>query len=206
MTILGLSLDDVWLSLTSIPSIVIGCLRLLLKLLIVGFADICTGILGGLISNDWMNLSASFLLIYIRSKWGTKIITYIFSSTRQTSTHTQTQTQTHTQTQTLTNNYCCVCSKHCLLPPPTHTHIHTSLTTDGINCGVISHPWTALTGNPNNSNVFSVSISLVVASFCSLDEGSLIVKRNGKFNSLLPNSDFHFRIIYIRNIDVYIII
>ena len=59
-------MTDVWLSLTSIPSIVIGYSRLLLKSLIVGLADICTGMLGGSKNNDWMNLSASFLLIYIR--------------------------------------------------------------------------------------------------------------------------------------------
>ena len=65
ITIWGLLSGDVWLSVTVIPSIVIGCLRLFLKLLVLGLADTFTGILGGLRLHDWLKSSASFLLIYI---------------------------------------------------------------------------------------------------------------------------------------------
>ena len=47
ITILGLSSAVVSLPTTSIPSIVIGCLRLFLKLSILGLTDTCTRILRG---------------------------------------------------------------------------------------------------------------------------------------------------------------
>ena len=65
ITIWGLLSDDVWLSVTLIPSIVIECLKLFLKSLLLGLADTFTGILGGLRFHDWLKSSASFLLIYI---------------------------------------------------------------------------------------------------------------------------------------------
>ena len=81
----------------------------------------------------------------------------------------------------------------------THTHTHTLsyitlLTTGGLSSGVISHPLTASSGNPNNFNVFSVSIFLLVCSSCSFDESVLVENRNGKLNSSQPNFDISFRI------------
>ena len=56
-------------------------------------------------------------------------------------------------------------------------HTHTSLTT-GVYFGVILHPWTELSGNPNNFNVLSVSLFLVVGFSSSFDEGTLLAKWN----------------------------
>ena len=66
IVILGLSSANLWLSATSIPSIVIGCLRSFIKSLILGLADTCIGILGGSRLHDWLKLPACFLLIYMR--------------------------------------------------------------------------------------------------------------------------------------------
>ena len=94
---------------------------------------------------------------------------------------------------------------------PTHWHkphtyhtnkcIHTqrTLLTTGVCSGVISHPWTASLGNPNNFNVFSAKISfVVVVPSSSFDEDTSVAKRNGKLSSSLPNLDVSFRITYIK--------
>ena len=95
ITISGVSLGDVWLSVTSIPSISIGCSSLLQKSLNPGLADICTEILGGSKSNDWMSLSASFLLIYIKlSEMQNRNLCVVYMDIFS-STHTHTLTHTH---------------------------------------------------------------------------------------------------------------
>ena len=164
IVILGLFSGDLWLSATSIPSIVIGCLRSFIKSLILGLADTCIGILGGSRLHDWLKLSASFLLIYIRVIEIQKYIAFMKLSCFFTSTHTHTLSYI------------------------------TLLTTGGLSSGVISHPLTASSGNPNNFNVFSVSIFLLVCSSCSFDESVLVENRNGKLNSSQPNFDISFRI------------